>query len=110
MPNFDGGHYFLTALVPVMNDRVIEHEGERKSPIDMARSALARLPTALQSPAAEQIGLNSPFARTARTHLARFAVIDDVMDNARERTDEIKVRSRGPNRVLAQRPVLLSDP
>jgi hypothetical protein len=110
MPNFDGGHYFLTALIPVANDRLIEHEGTPKAPVDRVRSALARLPTALQSPVTEAIGINSPFARTTRTHLSRFAVIEDVVYNGRDPVDAIKVWVRSANPVLAQPQDHLSSP
>ncbi|MFL4471155.1 hypothetical protein ACERZ8_15160 [Tateyamaria armeniaca] len=41
------------------------------------------MPTALQSPATEKIGVNSPFARNRRTHLARMFVLNDVVYNGR---------------------------
>ncbi|MEM1047686.1 MAG: hypothetical protein AAGL24_16120 [Pseudomonadota bacterium] len=47
------------------------------------RMVLATLPTALQSPATERIGVQSPFARNRRNHLCRFVVIDDVVYNGR---------------------------
>ena len=47
--------------------------------------------TALQTPATEHIGLNSPFARDGRTHFARFAVIDDAAYNGRDQRDRDRV-------------------
>ena len=87
MPSFDGGHYFLTTLIPVRTDA----DGPGDSHVHQLRSRLARLPTALQSPASERRGLKSPFARNRRTHLLRLLVIDDVAFNGRERIDAIKV-------------------
>lgn len=111
MPNFDAGSYFLTILAPVKTGLVPldfgRHEGSwdqrlRAAEIDEAartgtalaaeteiswtqrlRMVLATLPTALQSPATERIGVQSPFARNMRTHLCRLVVIDDVVYNGR---------------------------
>ena len=49
MPNLDGGHYFFTALVPICNVGIVQHEAMKSSPIHMVREALETLPTALQS-------------------------------------------------------------
>ncbi|HEY6873214.1 MAG TPA: hypothetical protein VI298_10860 [Geobacteraceae bacterium] len=87
--SFDGGHYFLTVLAPVRNTRLTERSGVRCSAVQRLRDVLATLPTALQSQATEDIGLNSPFARNKRTHLARFVVIDDVPYNGRESDDAL---------------------
>ena len=48
------------------------------------RTLLAILPAALQSPATEKIGKNSPFSLNGRTHLCRFIVLDDIVYNGRE--------------------------
>ena len=50
MPNFDGGHYFLTAILPIDNGGVFQHAGVVSSPVNLVRDALEALPTALQSP------------------------------------------------------------
>jgi hypothetical protein len=41
------------------------------------------MPTALQSPATEQIGIPSPFAKSLRTHFCRFVIIEDAVFNGR---------------------------
>ncbi len=87
--SYDGGHYFLTLLIPVQNQHLVEHYGIQCSAVQRLRDVLATLPTALQSKATESIGLNSPFARTRRTHLARLVVINDVQYNGREGEDAI---------------------
>ncbi|KTW16881.1 hypothetical protein [Sphingomonas sanguinis] len=90
MPNLDSGHYFFSALVPVWNDGIVQHvsvgtaKPMKSSPIHMVREALETLPTALQSRATEAIGINSPFARSNRTHFARFAIIDQPNYNGRD--------------------------
>lgn len=90
MPDLDSGHYFFTALVPVWNDGIVQHVSAgaskpiKSSPIHMVREALETLPTALQSHAAEEIGINSPFARSHRTHFARFAIIDQPYYQGRD--------------------------
>lgn len=89
MPNFDGGHYFLTALAPI-SDRILK-EGDcpSRACVQILRETLANLPTARQSPASEAGSLNSPFARNRRTHFARFAVLEDVVYNGRDQTDAL---------------------
>lgn len=96
MPNFDGGHYFLTALIPVRTDPCQDPRSTESvtSHTHALREVLASLPTALQSPATEKIGVNSPFARCGRTHFARFAVLDDVAFNGRAQQDPIWARLR----------------
>ena len=73
MPNLDGGHYFLTALAPIPADPCRRADGTVTSPTAAVREALAVLPTA-----------PSPFARTDRTHFARFVVIDQPAFNGRD--------------------------
>jgi len=91
MPNFDGGRYYLTALIPVRTDAVEDPWNADcvTSHVHALREALTSMPTALQSPATEAIGINSPFARDSRTHFARFAVLDNVAFNGRVPTDAI---------------------
>ncbi|MES2711223.1 MAG: hypothetical protein V4653_06545 [Pseudomonadota bacterium] len=91
MPDFDGGHYFLTALIPVRTDPCQDPRSTESitSHTHALREVLASLPTALQSPATERIGVNSPFARCGRTHFARLAVLDDVAFNGRAQRDPI---------------------
>ena len=55
----------------------------------MVRHELAVLPTARQSPITMKSDKNSPFTRNARTHFARFVVIDDVTFNGRMPTNAI---------------------
>ena len=69
MPTFDGGHYFLTVLVPVKTDPISDGSAST-SPVHALRKRLAMLPTAQQTPACG--GGQSPFARNTRNHFARF--------------------------------------
>ncbi|WP_431282052.1 hypothetical protein ACQW02_22015 [Humitalea sp. 24SJ18S-53] len=98
MPNFDGGHYFLTTLIPVRTDLVADPRSTAMiiSHVHALRQVLIALPTALQTPATERIGQNSPFARNRATHFARFTVMDDVAFNGRGQRDPIKVALAGP--------------
>jgi hypothetical protein len=91
MPNFDGGHYFLTALIPIKSAEYVEQDGRKHSPVHMVRNTLAILPKARQSPVTEQTGFNSPFARNTGTHFARLFVIDDVINNGRNPVNALKV-------------------
>lgn len=83
MPNFDGGHYFLTVFIPVRDGAIVDADGAVTSHVHALREELAVLPTAQQSPASERVGFSSPFDRNLRTHLARLVVIDDVAYNGR---------------------------
>jgi hypothetical protein len=102
MPDFDGGHYFYTGLVPICNDGIVEHEGLKSSPIHMVREALETLPTALQSHAAEKIGIQSPFARSKRTHFARLIVLDQPYFNGRDYANSIVSTIKGTNLLTPQ--------
>jgi hypothetical protein len=86
MPTFDGGHYFLTVLVPVRTDPIPDGSAFT-SPVHALRKRLAMLPPAQQTPACcdEQ----SPFARNTRNHFARFVIIDDVAYNGRQTENSI---------------------
>jgi hypothetical protein len=87
MPNFDGGHYFLTVLAPIKAALRVDPDGRRRSPAHLIREELAFLPTAEQTKASAGHGGNSPFARVPRTHFARFFVLDDVIYNGRQPSD-----------------------
>jgi len=99
MPTFDGGHCFLTALLPIKTGEVYDNSGLICSPVHMVRDALAILPTAHQSPVTCSLKAHSPFARDSKTHFARFAVIDDVIYNGRRTTDTLLDQS---DRTIAQ--------
>ncbi len=80
MPTFDGGHYFLTVLVPVKTDPI--HDGSAfTSPVHALRKKLAMLAPAQQTPPCCKD--QSPFAKNTRNHFARFVVIDGVAYNGR---------------------------
>jgi hypothetical protein len=102
MPNFDGGHYFLTALVPVRTDLDIPADQTFTSHVDNLRDVLSTLPSAQQTLVCEEFKLNSPFSRNTRTHFARFAVIEDVTYNGRNPQDALKTAFAGPNPVIPQ--------
>ncbi len=84
MPNFDAGRYFLTVLAPIRagSENGLSHR-------NLLREALSVLPTALQSPATREIGVNSPFSRNCKNHLARFAIIDDLIYNGADPVDPL---------------------
>ena len=89
MPNIDVNTYFFTAVVPVCNEGIVDRDGMKSSPIHVVREVLETLPTALQSHATEEIGLNSPFARNLRTHFARIVVLDQPNFNGRDHSDAL---------------------
>lgn len=81
MPDLDSGHIFLTTLAPIKSSAYggRSHTSSEQN----VRIALAKMPTAMQSPATQRTGLNSPFARNKRNHLARMFVLNDVVYNGR---------------------------
>jgi hypothetical protein len=80
MPTFDGGHYFLSALVPVRTDPV-KDGGAVTSPVHALRKRLDMMPTPGQTPA--RAGETSPFTCNTRNHFVRLVIIDDVAYNGR---------------------------
>lgn len=104
MANIDVSSYFFTAAVPVCNEGIVEHDGIKSSPIHVVREVLETLPTALQSHATEEIGLNSPFSRNLRTHFTRFVILDQPYFNGRDRSDALVNAIRGTN-LLEPQPV-----
>lgn len=109
MPNFDGGHYFLTALVPVRKGKDLAGKDRIFSHVHAIKEVLASLPTENQNPygpldanLAEGMLTTAPFSRDLRTHLARMVVIDDVAYNGRQHQDAIRTALRGPNPVLTE--------
>jgi len=89
MPNIDVNTYFFTAAVPVCNEGIIDRDGMKSSPVHVVREVLETLPTALQSHATQEIGLNSPFSRNLRTHFARIVVLDQPEFNGRDYSDAL---------------------
>jgi len=107
MPTFDGGHYFLTVLVPI-KIKPIKDGAAFTSPVHAMRKRLAMLPPAAQSPAC--CDGQSPFARNTRNHFARFSIIDDVAYNGREQAPTLWTTLKGLNPVIAQRQDHLTCP
>jgi hypothetical protein len=99
MPTFDGGHYFLTAVVPISTAPVKDGLAVT-SPVHALRKRLSLLPTAVETPA--RGGGQSPFARNTRNHFARFVIIDDVAYPGRMGRNTLWGRIRGDDLVVAQ--------
>lgn len=110
MPSYDGGHYFLTVLIPIGRATCKRDDGTVTTPVNALREALAVLPTARQSPASAASTCVSPFTRSARTHFARFAVLDDVAFNGRLPSDAILGRLSKANPMIYQPVDRLSCP
>jgi hypothetical protein len=99
MPTFDGGHYFLTVLVPIRTDTVKDGDTVT-SPVHALRKRLDVLAPAAQTPACG--GNQSPFARSTRTHFARLVIIDDVAYNGRDGRNVILVTASSEDLTAAQ--------
>lgn len=113
MPTIDGGHIYLTCLVPVRTGGTTGPDGLFRAWSHVLREELALLPTAQQSPETVEAGLVSPFARCLRTHFLRLVVIDQPMWNGRDPVDPLlnillrrKLKAQPPFDVLS-RPWLL---
>lgn len=104
MANIDGGHYFLTTLIPLKLEPVRRAVGSFTSPNHVLREVLAMLPTAQQSPACVAAGFASPFSRCTRTHFVRAVVIDQPMYNGRDGGDALLQGLRNVN-LLVHEPV-----
>ena len=102
MANIDGGHYFLSTLIPVRTDPIRRPDGSLTVPSHLLREALASLPTAQQSPATAASAFNSPFARCNRTHFVRAVVIDQPMYNGRDGGNALAQALRKVNLLQAQ--------
>jgi hypothetical protein len=89
MPNFDGGHYFLTVLAPIRSDPRKDDQGQPRAPAHLIREALAFLSPAEQTVASASRGRDSPFSRVPGTHFARFFVLDDAVYNGRQDMDSL---------------------
>ena len=102
MPTFDAGSLFLTFLTPIRLGSTRDLTGASVSFEQRLRIVLALLPTALQSPATQLIGENSPFARNRQTHLCRFMVLDDVVFNGRNPKNAIATSLAGEDPIFPQ--------
>ena len=89
MPDLDGAHGFLTVLLPLHTEPCARGDDSLTSPVHAVRELLASWPTAQHSRACAGSGLQSPFARSAVTHLARLAVIDQPAFNGRDPRDAV---------------------
>lgn len=104
MPDIDGGHYFLSALVPVLTEPVSSGGAGPVAPSHVLRETLATLPTAMQSGLDMSSGMVSPFSRCTRTHFVRLFVIDQPNFNGRLPSDAI-VQAVRNTPLLKARPV-----
>jgi hypothetical protein len=100
MPNFDAGHYFLTALVPLRDDAVLQN-GTARSRLHIVQEVLADMPAAQRTLASKDEHRTSPFSRSLRTHFARFAVLNDTVFNGRPRQNAIAMAAHGVNPMIS---------
>jgi hypothetical protein len=88
MPNYDAGHYFLTVLAPIRVDSVMV-AGQSHSHRHLLRDVLDKIPTGERTAASVGTASPGPFAKNNRTHLARFAVLDQAVFNGRVSGDTL---------------------
>ena len=119
MPNFDGGHYFLSALIPICEGSIyspipkyyvtsLDRGKYVTSHVHCLREVLASIPS-------ENSGLNAngndnkifnqynaPFSRDLSTHFSRFAIVDDVAYVGKQNKDAILATIQGINPVIPE--------
>ena len=103
MPNVDGGHYYLSALLPVLEGIYPERTGCAEtglSHVQAVREILAALPRGEQDDPSRPL----PFSGEASTHFARLLVIDILPFNGRQRRDVLAAALRGSD-PLAPQPI-----
>lgn len=114
MPNFDGGHFFLSSLIPIREGLASSRDdtGNSLSHIHTVREILAILPS--QNPKGDSQPVRSqpisagtqvqhyspPFSRDLRTHFCRMVVIDDLVFVGRQHQDAIVTAIRKINPVI----------
>lgn len=102
MPDLDSGHIFLTTMAPILPGA--PKDDPQTSYEQRARIALAKFPTANQSPATVDDRFNSPFARNMRNHLTRMFVLNDAIYNGRITQNPLVALLKG-NKQLDPQPV-----
>lgn len=100
MADLDTGHIFLTTMAPIKPGAPADDP--QTSYEQRARIALAKLPTANQSPATVHDRYNSPFARNLRNHLARMFVLNDAIYNGRNTQNPIAAKLDGQKSTVPQ--------
>ena len=109
MPNYDAGHYFLTAVMPIRMDSVLI-DGQSHARRHLIREALAAMPMGERTVASQGKGDRSPFVRSNRTHFVRIFVLDDVVFNGRAPKDTLLDKLRKTNLLKPQPVDRLSTP
>lgn len=106
MPNFDGGHYFLTMLAPVRTEPLPDFkEGYTRSHPTALAQRLALLPTGRQSDGLPSDAWPSPFSRNTLNHFTRFAIIEDPHFNGRVSGDALVTAVAGALNLKSGQPL-----
>ena len=100
MPDLDSGHIFLTTMAPIKPGAPAD--SPHSSYEQRVRIALAKFPTANQSPATVDDPYNSPFARNLRNHLARMFVLNDTIYNGRITQNPLVAQLQGNKQIVPQ--------
>lgn len=103
MPNFDGGHYFLSSLIPIRQDLTPQPEGGSVTSHTQAiQEILSILPreNCCTTDQAVAIGNDSPFSRNLHTHFCRMVVVDQVAFVGRQHQDALMTAIRKINPVI----------
>ena len=98
MPNYDAGHYFLTILAPIRPEPDISN-GISRSRRNLIQKVLTFMPSGERTGTSLGNAAPAPFARSTRTHFARFVVLDDTVFNGR-------VSSNNPVSLVTANPLI----
>lgn len=111
MPDFDGGHYFLTVLAPIRIDTLHDAiPGRSRSHRASLAQKLALLATGRQTAASPPDAWPSPFAANSLNHFARLVIIDAPAFNGRLSPDALVSEARCIDALVPQPDDRLTTP
>jgi len=103
MPNFDGGHYFLTVLAPIRTDTLVDPiVGRSRSHVHSLAQKLALMAVGPQTAESPADVWPSPFSKNKLNHFARLVIITGPNYNGRESGDSIVSTLSGVNPLAGQ--------
>lgn len=103
MPDFDGGHYFLSSLIPIRLDLTPQPgSGSVTSHTQAIQEILSILPreNSCSNDPSGDLGNDSPFSRNQHTHFCRMVVIDRLPFVGRQHQDALITAIRKTNPVI----------
>lgn len=104
MPNFDGGHYFLSSLIPIRQGLTAQpgSSGSLTSHTQAVQEILSILPreNSCSTAQSEAMASDSPFSRNQHTHFCRMVVVDNLAFVGHQHQDALMTAIRKVNPVI----------